>query len=154
MAAETLPPWKYAWRCGIQPLLSDDDLRMLAQALEADDPRLLQSETVFPPATPRRRDVAARSACVIGLCGMGRGLTLSVEVDDYFSHVVAEAGVRLNDPAGASEFTRHWDEGDRDEVRRELLEEVRHNLAVRQSRPAPRAAAPAVAQWGGRMALV
>ena len=119
--------WRMAWRKGVAPLLSRDELSCLAAALSADDPRLIQGATTHPLPLdacdrPRR---AVEAACPLGYCGWQTGDLLCVsEVEEYFAAICYEIDLRLGERGGCRWFLNFVDETPRPQMLRELLREV------------------------------
>jgi hypothetical protein len=61
--------WRWVWRDGVVPSLSDAGLRALETALAGDDPRLIQGATTSPPPLQRMQDWPVEGACALGYCG-------------------------------------------------------------------------------------
>jgi hypothetical protein len=124
--------WRKVWRDGIVPLLSTRGLDALRTALLRDDARLIQGATSSPPPMQCVLDWPIEAACVIGFCGwQGDGLETVGEVEELFNRLCFEADQRLGEPAAVRFFLNWADETPRDEMRRELLAEVRLALSER-----------------------
>jgi hypothetical protein len=125
--------WRKVWREGLAPHLSTEGLDALAEALANDDPRLLQGATTTPPPLQCVQDWPVEAACGLGYCGwQGDGLETVAEVEEYFARMCFEADKVLGEPAACRWFLNWFDETPRDEMRRELLAEVRRTLAERR----------------------
>jgi hypothetical protein len=125
--------WQKAWREGIAPQLSTVGLVALDGALDLDDPRLLQGDTVSPLPLYPRACRPVQGACPIAFAGWkGNGLLIVADLEEFFARVIFGAGERLGDPTGARYFLNWWDDSPRAEARRELLAEVRRELARRR----------------------
>jgi hypothetical protein len=132
---ESVEAWRRAWRDGFAPLLATPGLRALLSALIANDPRLLQGQSVGP--LPRQFGPedgcdpcyaeAGCPVCYALLHGRGGDLTPE-EVEDRFCEAVAKCGLALNEPAGPSYFLQWWDQGERGAVRADLALEVVREL--------------------------
>jgi hypothetical protein len=126
--------WRKVWRDGLAPVLSSEGLEALKQALESDDPRLLQGATTTPPPLQCVQDWPVEAACGVGFCGwQGDGLETVAEVEEFFARVCFEVDQRLGEPAGCRWFLNWFDETPRDDMRRLLLGEVGRTLAQRLS---------------------
>lgn len=124
--------WKKVWRDGIAPLLSDGQLHVLRAALAGDDPRLVQGTTTSPPPLMCVQDWPVEAACAIGFCGwVGDGLKTVAEVEEFFARMCFEIDRRVGEPAGCRWFLNWYDETPREEMRAELLREVRIELGRR-----------------------
>lgn len=129
--------WQHVWRKGFAPLLSTKGLTALAEALERDDPRLIQGETAEPCES---LEDFATGACAVGFCGwQGEGLKTAHDVLGYFNDILDQAIKRLSQPEAWDacwKFLDWFDETPRDEMRALLLAEVRSELVRRESVPA------------------
>jgi hypothetical protein len=127
--------WRRVWREGIAPLLSDNALTALERALVTDDPRLIQGATTTPPPLQCVQDWPVEAACALGFCGwQGDELGKVAEVEEYFARKCFDCDVRLAEPAAVRWFLNWFDETPRDEMRRELLTEVKHELQNKRLR--------------------
>ena len=124
--------WRTVWREGVAPVLPTKGLEALAAALEKDDPRLIQASTTTPPPLMCTQDWPVEAACVLGFCGWhGEGLDTVGGVEAYFGKACRDADARLGEPAASRWFLNWFDDTPRDEMRRELLAEVRNELELR-----------------------
>ena len=124
--------WRLVWRKGVEPLVSFAGLQALEDALLRDDPRLLQGATTAPPPLRCVEDCPVEAACPITLTGwLGDGLSNVGECEEYFARMCYEIDQRLGEPAGCRWFISWSDEAPRDEMRRELLAEVRLAIGAR-----------------------
>jgi hypothetical protein len=124
--------WRKVWREGLEPLLTTEALVALQQALQQDDPRLVQGATTSPPPLMCVQDWPVEAACALGYCGwVGDGLETVGEVEEFFARLCFETDCRLGEPAACRWFLNWFDETPRDEMRRELLNEVRRALVQR-----------------------
>jgi hypothetical protein len=120
------------WRQGFAPLLSTAGVQALRDALQVDDPRLMQGATTAPAPMLCVQDWPVESACVIGFCAwQGEGLETVGEVDQFFAHACYEADRRLGERAACRRFLNWFDDAPRMEMRRQLLGEVNRMLAER-----------------------
>lgn len=125
--------WKRVWREGVAPLLSDDALVALRDGLERDDPKLIQGATTTPPPLQCVQDWPVEAACALGYCGwQGEGLETIAEVEEYFARMCYDIDARLYEVAGCRWFLNWFDETPRQEMRPDLLEEVRIEIVRRQ----------------------
>jgi hypothetical protein len=130
--------WQLCFRIGFVPSLSTAGLQALAEALERDDPRLIQGATTTPPPLACLSGWSVEAACPIGFCGwQGDGLATVAEVEVEFAQACFAADRRLDEPGGCRWFLNWADETPRDEMRRELLPEVRRELTLREADLAP-----------------
>jgi hypothetical protein len=124
--------WRLVWREGFVPVLPTTGLLALRDALQSDDPRLTQGSTTTPPPLLCVQDWLVEAACALGFCGwQGDGLGTVGEVEEFFARVCFEADQRLGEPAACRWFLNWFDDTPRDEMRRELLDEVDEALAAR-----------------------
>jgi hypothetical protein len=124
--------WRKVWREGLAPILSTHGLRALRRALVNDDQRLTQGSTTSPPPLQCVLDWPVEGACVMGYCAwQGDGLETVGEVEEYFARICFEADQRLGEPAAVRYFLNWFDDTPRDEMRRNLLDEVNRTLAER-----------------------
>ena len=130
---QPLAAWQQAWRGGIARQLSLGSLLALRSALESDSHELAQGITTHPPALISNEDHPMCAACVLALAiWRGEGLETVGQVDERFNQICAQAGQYLGDPAGAGYFLNWVDGTPRDEMRAQLLEEVRFSIAERE----------------------
>ena len=116
----------------MEPLLTTEGLSALAQALRSDDGRLVQGATTTPPPLMCVQDWPCEGACALGYCGwVGDGLETVGEVEEFFARMCFEIDSRLGEPAGCRWFLNWYDETPRDDMRRELLNEVTRALTAR-----------------------
>jgi hypothetical protein len=135
--------WKKVWREGVAPLLSKEGLEALRRGLINDDLRLVQGATTCPPPLQCVQDWPVEGACALGYCGwLGEGLETIGEVEEFFARMCFEIDQRLGQPAGCRWFLNWFDDTPRDDMRRQLLNEVNRTLACREGIPAEDAAAP------------
>lgn len=117
------------WRNGFVPVLSDVELLALAEGLQANDPRIIQSATTEPSPLFALLDWPCEGACALGYAGWrGNGLALVDEVNQFFSAKCFEADRKLGEPAACRYFLDWYDSATRDVMRSELLQEI--NIAI------------------------
>jgi hypothetical protein len=137
MLLELVETWRKCFRDGIAPELSTAGLLALKAALESDDSRLISGATTVPPPLQCVLDWNVEGACPIGIAGwLGDGRQTVREVEEHFARVCYGADNRLGEPAASRYFLNAWDEGPRDRMRAELLEEVNRELESRGALPA------------------
>ncbi len=124
--------WKKVWRDGFVPSIPRDALLSLKEALEKDDPRLLQGATTSPPPLECVRDWPVEAACLIGFCGThvhgSFGEATVSQVEEWFAQRCFEADQRLGEPAACRWFLNWADDTPRQEMRQEMIAELRQNL--------------------------
>ena len=130
--------WRNVWRNGFVPVLSSFGLIQLREALEYDDPRLLQGATTSPPPLIGVQEWLVEACDALGYCGwQGHGLLTVGEVENYFARCCFEADERLGEPAGCRWFLNWFDDTPRHDMRRELLAEVELALEERIPKALP-----------------
>jgi hypothetical protein len=125
---------KKVWHEGIAPLLSVESLQALRDAVERDDPALIQGANSLPPPILATSSWACEGACAIAYCGWkGDELTTVGEVDDFFGMVCHECNTKLSlgDYAPVRYFLNYWDETPRPQLLSEFLPEVEKSLLNR-----------------------
>jgi len=124
--------WRTCWREALAPQMPTAGLEALRDALERDDPTLLQGETINPPPFRCVHTWPVRGACVISYCGW-RGLALETvgEVEEFFARTCFNADRTLGQAAAIHWFINWADDTPRAEMRRQLLPEVERILALR-----------------------
>lgn len=126
--------WRTVWREGIAPRLSTVGLQTLARALAVDDPRLVQRATTLPPPLQCMAMSPVEGACVVGFCGwQGDGLASVGEVEEFFAGICFETDQHFGEPAACRWFLNWFDDTPRDEMRRQLMGEVRWVLNQRRA---------------------
>lgn len=139
--------WRKVFRDGLAPLLSVEHLEALKEALESDDPALLQGSTMMPPFY--RSEWLVEGACLLAYpyAAVNGGFLhdddpseLNIEaaqagdVEAFFAQTCSGIDQRLAD---AEEPTPHqlllewFDETPRDEMRINLLPEIERELTRR-----------------------
>ena len=122
--------WRRVWREGFAPSLSTEHLKALRDALRCDDKRLIQAATTSPPPLLCVQDWPAEGADAIGLCGwLGGDLKTVGEVTEFFAKTCFEADQRIGGPAACRWFLNWYDDTPREEMRKDLLEEVELSLS-------------------------
>jgi hypothetical protein len=138
---DEMETWRKVWREGMAPQLSDGGLAALGRALEQDDTRLIQQATTTPPPLPCVQDWPVEAACAVGFCGwQGDGLVTVAEVEEFFARACFETDQALGEPAACRWFLNWFDETPREQMRRELLTEVRLEQLRRVARKQEKAA--------------
>jgi hypothetical protein len=124
--------WRQVWRKGVAPLLSDNALAVLHRALVEDDPCLMQGVTTFPSPLQCVRDWPCEAACALGYCGwQGEGLETVAEVELFFTNMCFMIDQAMGEPAACRYFLNFWDDTPREELRREMIPEVKREQARR-----------------------
>src|SRR5205814_1059844 len=126
---------------GIAPIISTAGLLALKEALENNDPALIQGATTVPPPLQSIQDWPVEAACPLSLTGWrGEHFRTVGQVEEYFARVCYYAGERLGDSSGARWFLNWVDDTPREQMRQELLAEVVGTLAGRSDAPPAMAA--------------
>jgi hypothetical protein len=116
----------------LAPQFPTAGLEALRDALEQNDPMLIQGATTNPPPMICVQNWPVKGACVIGYCGWkGLALETVAEVEEFFARVCFGADRALRDPAAVQWFLNWADDTPRSEVRRLLFDEVERTLAMR-----------------------
>jgi hypothetical protein len=124
--------WRKTWREGFGPALSTIGLQALVRALQFDDERLIQGVTSEPQWRPSAPKVEAEAVCAVAFCGwQGEGLERVDEIEEFVAKSCFEADQRLGEPGASRRFLDWFDRTPREEMRRQLLGEVRATLAER-----------------------
>lgn len=129
------PPAKTAWRDGLAPLLTLEQLASLELALRFDDPRLLQGQTVEPPPVfypdldhddpVNPGNMPPVAVCLLGWCAWHDGCATTAAVEEYVQR--AQVGGELD------ALVDWYDETPRDEMRAALLHEIKRSIALKAS---------------------
>ena len=128
-----MEPWRYVWRRGIVPQLTLPELVALREALQKDDPSLLQAATTSPPPLQSVQEWPCEAACPLGYAGWrGEGLETVRDVEEHFARLCFDCDQALGEPAGVRGFLDWWDGTPRPEAVRELLTEVELALAGKE----------------------
>lgn len=119
--------WRTMWRENIAPRLPTGGLEMLRKALLVDDARLLQAQTVEWRSRWSGLWEEVIGACPVAYCHWRHRWWLSPGNLYAFFWGVEDGcpGKRIGP------FTSWWDNGERYDVRRQLLAEVNRELARR-----------------------
>lgn len=127
--------WRKVWRDGFGPLLPTESLESLAVALRDDDPKLTQGSTTTPPPLMCVQDWPCEAGCLLGYCGAvangGFGTATVGEVEEFFARACFDADQKLGEPAACRYLLQWFDDMPRDDMRRELLAEVKLVLETR-----------------------
>jgi hypothetical protein len=125
--------WQKVWREGFAPVLTMNHLKVLAQALEKDDPRLIQGGTTQPPPLMEVQDHEVDAACAIGFCGwQGDKLETVGEVEEFFAHCCFAADQKLEEASACRWFLNWFDDTPRPVVREQFLTEVLMEISRRE----------------------
>lgn len=120
--------WRKVWREGVLPLLSEKNLKTLLEALQSDDPALVQGCTTNPPPLQCVQDWPVEACCALSYMGWKEGLDTVGEAEEYFAKLCYEVDRLLEEPAGCRHFVNWFDETPREEMRRLLSQEIQGNL--------------------------
>ena len=123
--------WRKLWRDAVVPLLSDNALKVLREALVTDDPRLIQGATTIPPPLHCVQDWDAEGACLVGFGGwQGEELCTVGEVGKYVAQMCYDIDAAVGEAAACRWLLNWFDETPRPDVIRQLIPEV--ELAISQ----------------------
>lgn len=126
---EGLESWRYVWRNGFVPVLTEPQLRKLAEALEKNDLRLTQEATTVPPPLMCVQDWPVEAACAVAFCGwQGDELEKVGDVEEFFAKACYNADQRVGEPAACRWFLNWFDHTPRNEMIAELLPEVKRAI--------------------------
>jgi hypothetical protein len=135
---QTMESWRYVWRHGFAPVLTRRGLNALREALESDDQRLTQGSTTTPPPLMCVHDWPVEATCALGFCGwQGERLRTVGDVEAYFSRCCAEADRRAGELGACRWFLNWFDDTPREQMRNELLAEVKLALVERHDTVVP-----------------
>jgi hypothetical protein len=126
--------WQKCWRLGFSPQFTDAALLLLQDALQSDDPELIQGATTYPPPVPALADWPCERADPVAFA-LWKGADLSTvgEVEEAFARACAEADRRLGGRGECRWLLIWWDESDYGTARRLLLREVNIELVRRSA---------------------
>ncbi|HEV3143774.1 MAG TPA: hypothetical protein VGZ47_07830, partial [Gemmataceae bacterium] len=129
----TIEAWRKCWRDGFAPVLSMAGLIALKDALQSQDPALIQGATTTPPPLNCCNDWPCEGACAIGLaCWRGHHDAETVgDVAERFALTCQLADKRLGSPGACRYFLNWFDDTPREDMRRLLLPEVVLAIAIR-----------------------
>jgi len=134
MEGSMIEMWKTVWRQGVAPLLSEEGLQALLTALEKDDERLLQGATTTPPPLLCVASWPVEAACALGFCGwIGDKLETVMEVEEFFATMCFEIDQRMGEKAACRYWLNWFDDTPRDEMRANLIPEVKRSLELRKN---------------------
>lgn len=120
--------WRKVFREGIVPLLTRENLLDLKKGIEEDDPNLIQGATCIPPPINCVEDWPVEACCALSYIGWKSGLKLVGEVEEFFAKMCFNVDQQMKEPAVVRWFLNAWDDNPREQVFREVLEEI--NLAL------------------------
>ncbi len=128
-------PWRYVFREGVCPLVSDEALGRLRQALRGNSPEVLQGQTTEPIPAQEVQDFEVRASCPIAyLVWKGQNRRTVEEVEEAFYRLVSQVDQLLGEPASCRGLL-HWIDGEpRPVVWAGLLSEIDRELARRDAR--------------------
>ena len=111
--------WREVWRRGFAPLAPKSGLEFLRDVLRADDPRLIQGETVNE-----------HGACAVGcLFWQGQPEISEDFVLDCFGDCLCEVDEKFETTSAPGRFLNWYDSGDFSEIKRDLLQEVEYCIS-------------------------
>ncbi|VTT98896.1 unnamed protein product [Gemmataceae bacterium] len=129
--------WRLVWREGFAPVLATARLVAIAEGLRADDPRLIQGNTTWPPPRTVPDDTRCEAACLLGFCGwVADGLGTVGEVEEVFAELCFAADARLGEPAACRWLLNAWDDTPREVMGPQMIAEIEYELGKRGDGPA------------------
>lgn len=157
--------WRKVWRDGFVPNLNLNQLQVLHQALEVNDPRLIQGATSTPPPLMCMQDWPIECGCLVTYCGVAevggfKSLTIKDYLDrkksnpkpctvgtaeEWFARLCFQADQLLGESAACRWVLTWFDDTPRDTMRRELLAELAVNIKAKEESHA--AVSPAVSHF-------
>ena len=137
-----LETWRRVLRKGILLGVGAPALTALLEALQKDDPRIIQGVTTDPPPLIAVESWDCKGACALGFIAMAEGKRSVGEVELRFAKLCQDADFFLGatmeegSPVGGKvrPFLNWFDNTPREEMRRELGAEVKMELD-RRNRP-------------------
>ena len=130
--------WRQVWRDGLVPCLSNEAIAALHDALIGDDPRLTQGSSTTPPPMLCVHDWPCEGGDALAFAvWQGDGKATVGAVHEAWADLCFQADNRLGEPAACRWFLNWFDDTPRDQMRRELLQEVELALSQRHQVEAP-----------------
>lgn len=121
-------------RQGFLPIWATCELEACLALLKADDPRLIQGSTSFPPPLMAAQDLPVERVDPVGFCSTPDALNCTVgEVEEGFARCCFEADARLGEPAACRWALNAIDDEPREKVWKWLIDEIEHALAERKA---------------------
>jgi hypothetical protein len=128
-----MEPWRYIFRRGFAPLLSNSALNALQDGLKQDDPALVQGCVVFPKPMPGFWELPAAAVGLLAYVGReGEGLFSVFEVSEFHDRLKEAAAQKLGQMEAATLFLDWFDKTPRDIMRKNLLQETHLELRKRK----------------------
>ncbi len=125
--------WRSTWRKGILPFLNVRHLEVLMDALQSDDPRLVQGATTIPKPLQCTQTWPVECACALTFMGWQADDKHRVgEAEEWFAVMCHNVDQHLGEPAGIRWFLCWYDDTPREEMRKELLQEVIFSIGVKK----------------------
>jgi hypothetical protein len=128
-----LQAWQRVWRDGIVPQLTTKGLQGLQKALEQDNPRLITGATTSPPPLQCMANEPVEACCPLSFALLDGKQPYAVSVgplEERFAMACLEACELLGEPASIRYFLNWIDETPRQQMRQELLVEVKVALTL------------------------
>lgn len=124
--------WRKAWREGVAPQLTIDELRFLHHGICSKDRRLINGVTAIYDTDYRRRDAPCGGACLLGYVEFHRNADATADdVCETFNDVVATANERLGDGDNIQYLIDFWDDDDNAERQKLMAHEVIRSIRER-----------------------
>jgi hypothetical protein len=124
-----LAEWQRVFRVGVLPQLTRDNLVALRDALQSNDPRLMQGDTTYPPPFPHVLGWPCDRCCLLAFPGLTDGLTTVGELNTFFARMCAAIDAAIGEPAGVRHLLQWYDDQPRAEVFAALVAEIDAALA-------------------------
>jgi hypothetical protein len=135
LAPGTPESWKRVWRVGLAPQFTVRGLEGLKLALEQDRRSLITGATMQPPPLMCNQNDQVEACCPLcyALLDGLRPEAVSVgPLEERFAEACFRADQLCGEPAVVRYFLNWVDETPREQMRRELMAEVKRNLDERR----------------------
>lgn len=129
----SMPNWEHCWRKGFEPQLSLLQLIALRNAIQNDDPNLLQEQTTNPPPLLSCADQKCCGGCAIAFCGMSEGKETVGEVEEFFAQTCYQCDQLLGEMVACRYFLNFWDENTMDAIKAKFLPVLEENIEARKA---------------------
>lgn len=123
--------WRLVWRRGIAPQMPSVALRVLEAALVSDASEIIQGHTCYPPPVLPRfaAEVVIAADPIAYMAWRGLQCRTVGEVEEWMVRTDTACDVAMAEPGALRHLHNFIDDTPREEMRRELLAEVRRTLA-------------------------
>jgi len=121
-----VPEWQRVFANGFAPQLGIAGLAALQEALEKDDPTLIQGLTARPTIDGEYPDAPIEAACAIGFGGWkSLGFEHINEIEEFFGKACFDCDAIMGEPCSSRHFLNWFDDQPREKMIAELLPVVR-----------------------------